>query len=64
MILIITWELVPDADHDLILNLYLGVTPGSQIMFFKHALQSSFVDPFLSLIKFILVLLATPLFYS
>jgi hypothetical protein len=28
MILIVTWELVPDADHDLILNLYLGVTHG------------------------------------
>jgi hypothetical protein len=28
MISIMTWELVPDADHDLILNLYLGVIPG------------------------------------
>ena len=64
MILISTGELVAETSHDLFLNLYLGVTPGSQIMFFKHALQSSFVDPFLSLIKFILVLLATPLFYS
>ncbi len=27
MILIVTWELLLDADHDLILNLYLGVTP-------------------------------------
>jgi hypothetical protein len=64
MILIITLELVLDtdhdlnlhlgistsADHDLNLNHYLGLNPGTWIMILKHAPQSSFVDPFLSLI--------------
>jgi hypothetical protein len=31
MILIVSCEVVPDADHDLILNLYIGVTPGPRL---------------------------------
>jgi hypothetical protein len=46
--------------HDL--NLYLGLNSWIQIMILKHAPQASFVDPFLSHIKSILMLLATPFF--
>ncbi len=52
--------IILDTDHDL--NLYLGLNSWIQIMILKHAPQASFADPFLSLIKFVLVLLATPFF--
>jgi hypothetical protein len=42
-----------DTDHNL--NLYLGLNSWIQIMILKHASEASFVDPFLSLIKSILV---------
>ncbi len=54
--------IILETDHDL--NLHLGLNSWIQIMILRHALQTSFVDPFLSLIKSILVQLATHLFIS
>jgi hypothetical protein len=50
---IIILDIFLDTDHDL--NLYLGLKSWIQIIILKHALQASFVDPFLSIIKFILI---------
>jgi hypothetical protein len=46
---IIILDIILDTDHDL--NLYLGPNSCIQIMILNLALQASFVDPFLSLIK-------------
>jgi hypothetical protein len=53
-------DIILDTDHDL--NLYLGLISWTQIMIVKLGPGASFVDPFLSLIKSILVLIATPIF--
>jgi hypothetical protein len=53
-----TLSIILDTDHDL--SLYLGLTYWIQIMILNLALQASFVDPFLSLIKSVLVQLANP----
>jgi hypothetical protein len=55
---IIILDIILDTDH--FLNLYLRLNSWIQIMILNHALKASFVDSFLSLIKSILVLLATP----
>jgi hypothetical protein len=55
---IIILDIILDTDH--FLNLYLRLNSWIQIMILNHALQASFVDLFLSLIKSILVLLVTP----
>ncbi len=59
---IIILDIFLNADHDL--NLYLGLNSWTwrQIMILNLAPEASFVDPCLSLIKSILVLLRNPFF--